>query len=198
MEARKIARGDVKVLAAVLARAFHDDPISEFIFPSENSRPRALERFFAVELGALYFRFGETWTTNDLAGAAIWAPPGDRRPRLRDLLPMVKLARFVAAHPARTARVIASLEKVHPGEPHYYLATLGTDPPKQGRGVGSALLKPVLDACDRQGIAAYLESSKERNVPFYRRHGFEVIQEFKLPLGGPSVWLMWRNPNPAR
>mgnify|MGYP000553009847 CR=1 FL=1 len=61
---------------------------------------------------------------------------------------------------------------------------LGTDPAHQGRGVGSALMEPVLRECDEAGLHAYLESSKASNVPFYRRHGFEVTGSLDLP-GGP-------------
>ena len=87
------------------------------------------------------------------------------------------------------------IERSHPPAPHYYLAVLGTDPEAQGRGVGSALMRPVLDACDRDGIPAYLESSKERNIDFYARHGFRVTEEVRMPKG-PPVWPMWRDPRP--
>ena len=70
---------------------------------------------------------------------------------------------------------------------------LGTRPDRQGHGVGSTLLQPVLDICDREGIGAYLESSKESNIPFYRRHGFQVVEEIRLPKG-PLVYPMWRDP----
>jgi ribosomal protein S18 acetylase RimI-like enzyme len=46
---------------------------------------------------------------------------------------------------------------------------------RQGRGLGSALLKAGLARCDAEGAAAYLESSNPKNVPLYERHGFEVI-----------------------
>jgi GNAT superfamily N-acetyltransferase len=92
--------------------------------------------------------------------------------------------------------VIAGLEDIdraHPSTPHYYLAILGTDPDAQGRGIGSALLQPTLETCDRDAIPAYLESSKERNVDFYARHGFRVTGELQMP-DGPRVWPMWRDP----
>jgi len=76
-------------------------------------------------------------------------------------------------------------------EPHYYLAALGTDPVHQGKGIGSALIEPVLARCERERLPAYLESSKEANVPFYRKHGFEVAEALEVP-GGPTVWSMIR------
>ena len=94
----------------------------------------------------------------------------------------------------RSGGVLTAMEAAHPTEPeHWYLAILGTDPKHQGQGIGSALIKAVTDRCDEQGMAAYLESSKPENVPFYARHGFEVTEE-KTFDGGPSVWLMWRDP----
>jgi GNAT superfamily N-acetyltransferase len=89
---------------------------------------------------------------------------------------------------------LASLEEKHPEQPHYYLWVLGTDPLHQGRGVGGQLLSPILQRCDAEQMPAYLESSKEKNVPFYARHGFEVVERFKVPNDGPPLWLMWREP----
>ena len=85
------------------------------------------------------------------------------------------------------------MDRAHPREPHWYLSVLGTDPTQQGKGVGGALLEPVLDRCDSQGLGAYLESSKEANIPFYQRFGFAVTGQIDLP-EGPPVWPMWRDP----
>jgi GNAT superfamily N-acetyltransferase len=106
------------------------------------------------------------------------------------LLPMlpVLLPRIV-----RSTRAVREIERRHPVVPHYYLSVLGTDPEQQGGGIGSALLTPVLDRCDSDGIAAYLECSKESNVAFYARHGFAVTDRVQLP-DGPPLWFMWREP----
>ena len=73
---------------------------------------------------------------------------------------------------------------------------LGTDPEHQRTGVGSALLRSVLDSVDAEGLPAYLESSKESNLSFYGQHGFEVTGEIRTPRGGPTLWLMWRGARP--
>ena len=79
-------------------------------------------------------------------------------------------------------------------EPHYYLQSVGARQTAQGQGVGSALLKQVTPLCDRDGVPAYLESSSERNVPLYERHGFEVFHAEPVGDGGPTMWFMLRSP----
>jgi ribosomal protein S18 acetylase RimI-like enzyme len=78
-------------------------------------------------------------------------------------------------------------------EPHWYLMILGVDPPHQGRGVGGTLIRPTLARADAEGVRCYLETAKERNLAFYRRHGFEVAAEDDVP-DGPHVWMMTREP----
>ena len=85
------------------------------------------------------------------------------------------------------------MEKLHPSEPHYYLEVVGTDPARQGQGHGAALLNEVLEKADAEGVGAYLESSKDSNVPYYRRFGFDVVGEIHHP-DGPTMWRMWRDP----
>ena len=61
------------------------------------------------------------------------------------------------------------VEKQHPGDPHYYLPYIAVAPTRQGNGLGTALLRPVLDRCDTEGAPAYLEATNKRNLPLYRR-----------------------------
>ncbi len=91
-------------------------------------------------------------------------------------------------------RLLADVERARPTQEHWYLATLGTDPPVQGRGVGSALLRSMLKVVDDEGMPAYVESSKRQNVPFYMRHGFEVTGVVRSVDGVVSLWPMWRSP----
>jgi ribosomal protein S18 acetylase RimI-like enzyme len=73
--------------------------------------------------------------------------------------------------------MLSTIEKHHPREPHYYLFTIGTRRAARGLGVGSALMREVLEKCDGEQMPAYLESSNRENLTYYRRHGFEVQEE---------------------
>jgi GNAT superfamily N-acetyltransferase len=192
---RRADTGDARVLAEALARAFDDDPLMTFIVPDDRIRRRRLPRLFRASLQRQYLPLGEVYTTGDVAGGSMWSPPGRWRPPPAVVvrsLPGLILA--LGSRLPRALWAVSAVERVHPVEPHWYLAVLGTDPPRQGRGIGSALLAPVLDRCDHDGVPAYLESSKESNLAFYARHGFEVTGTIDVPEGGPRLWLMWREP----
>ena len=186
----------------VLSRAFYDDPFISYVLSDPDHRFREGPWFFSVALRAV-LGFGRVDTDERVAGAAVWLPPGTASvsddafadagfvdaPRR---LGAEALARF-----AQNLDHIAALHERLMPAPHWYLMILGVDPPYQGRGVGGELMQPVLAHCDREGIPAYLETQKARNVPFYRKHGFEVVHETEAPTGGPHWWLMSRAPNPT-
>ncbi len=188
---------EVPALAQMLARAFFDDPVAVWACGPDRLRPRMLERFHAARLRQL-LGDDEVWVADGAASAAIWAPPGRWRTTLAEDLTLTRSLlhpRLISRLPL-VVRGLLGIERVHPkAPPHWYLAVLGTDPPAQGQGLGSAVLRPVLEQCDADGVAAYLESSKERNVGFYARHGFRVTSELTLPRG-PKMWAMWRDPRP--
>ena len=195
---RRATEHDITAMAAQLARTFYDDPVTCHIFRNDARREAGLRAYFSTQMRSDYIPFGGCYTTEGYTGSAVWAPAGKPfRTGLAGILTMLPVLPFVAANLRTTLRLLTLIETKHPHEPHWYLATLGTAVEQQGKGVGGALLRPVLEHCDAEGLPCYLESSKERNLPFYRRHGFEVVEEVPLPDGGPSIWTMWREPRPA-
>jgi ribosomal protein S18 acetylase RimI-like enzyme len=175
-----------------------DDPVAMWACRPETLRPKMLERFHATRMRHL-MAHEEVWTTVDLECAAVWAPPERWRTSMRQDAALTGCLLYPRLLP-RLPLVVSGflgIERRHPRDrpPHWYLAVLGTDPSAQGRGLGSAVLQPVLERCDADGLGAYLESSKARNIDFYARHGFRVTGELRLPRG-PIMWPMWREPRP--
>jgi len=184
---------DFAPLAAVLARAFYDDPVTAWFYPDAARRMKHARRFFAIRLRQLADQ-ELIYTTPERAGAALWAGPGHWREDLRQSLMLLPMLPVLLPRIVRCTHGVREIESRHPIEPHYYLSVLGTEPQQQGGGIGSALLGPVLQRCDADGTGAYLESSKESNVDFYARHGFAVTERIEMP-EGPPLWLMWREPS---
>ena len=188
---------DIPAVARVLADAFADDPVQRWAFEPAADPDAGRAALFEV-MTQDYFWLGHLYVVADaggVAGAALWAPPDrdalhgsglevliDRlRPHLGDELE-ARLGELARAHEHR------------PSEPHLYLGILGVDPARQSRGYGADLLGPTLAECDRTGLLAHLESSNERNVPFYERHGFEVVGAYRCGGDGPPLTIMSRRP----
>jgi ribosomal protein S18 acetylase RimI-like enzyme len=192
---RHLSAAEATPAATALAAAFQEDPVMSWCFPNADRRAAVLREGFELFLRRIWLLHDECFTTDELAGAACWLPPGNWHvpfPTQLALLPsLLRIARGRAPH---FAWLLTHVERKHPRPPHWYLASLGVGPGAQRQGFGSRLMYPVLARCDAERTPAYLEASSPRNRALYERHGFEVTEELSLPKGGPPIWLMWREP----
>ena len=189
VEARPATSADIPAVSHTLAAAFFDDPVFSYCYPDPAARQVILPRWVEIVIETT-LPHGEIYTTDDVVAGAVWVPPG-----VEDDEQMgAALGEISGMYAKRLFEIFERMEEKHPHEPHHYLFLLGTRPEWQSRGIGSALMRPVLDLCDRDGTPAYLEATSESNKGLYLRHGFEVTGEIKLP-DGPSMWPMWREPS---
>ncbi len=183
----------------VLTRAFFDDPMTMYIIPDDEKRRNVLPWFFK-KAAQISQRYGDPFTTaGKIDGAALWLPPG----KTILSLPMMIRAGMLAAPfkfglPTfmRFMSAMNHLEHLHKRDiqpDHWYLFVLGVDPERQGQGVGGKLIQPVLERADKDQLPCYLETMKERNVTFYKKHGFEVVVDDQFK-DGPRYWTMKRDP----
>jgi GNAT superfamily N-acetyltransferase len=190
----------IRRCAEVLAAAFEDDPLWVYVIPEVSERirilPPAFDRFLRY-----FFMFGEVYVAGDeIIGVAAWLPAAywqgtperDRACGADDLSSVMGIAAT-----RRFGDYVAFLEQLHeralPGS-HWYLPQLGVHPEHQGHGAGGALLQPILMRADAEGLPCYLETEKLRNVPFYRRHGFENVVAGVEPVSGLIYWTFRRLP----
>jgi ribosomal protein S18 acetylase RimI-like enzyme len=182
-------------LPDVLARAFQDDPVFIWWIPDAGRRRATLPAFFDL--------FVETFLVHDLiyvaadattTGTAVWGPPSNPSGIEDEDAFVAGVERSVAEIDLpRVFEIVSALADQHPTEPHYYLQWAAVRPDRQGRGIGSALLAPVLERCDREGVPAYTEATSLQNRRLYERHGFAFIGEVAAA-GGPPLYRMWRLP----
>lgn len=194
---RKATYADIDNLAVSLARAFDDDPFINWLVRKDEKRVHRIEHLFHTCLTELCLRHDNVFIAEDFTGGALWYPPGTSEVSFaRQLTLAHKMIPVVGATGLlRLAWVMEQLGRRHPKEKHYYLQFLGTIPEARGKGTGTALLKPILDICDREKCGALLENTKENNIAFYGSFGFKVIEKFFPCKGSPTLWLMKRLPN---
>ena len=194
----RVSPEDVADAAAVLARAFQDDPLESYAFPDEEERRRLSPVHFraVLEYG---LQFG---TVNATAGtgAIVALPPGQTAvtPERAAQGGLTKLPDLIGAEAAgRFLGVLPAAEPMHhryaPG-PHWYVMALGVSPDAQGEGHGRALLESIFDEADPSRLPVYLETTRAANIAFYGHMGFAVVEQVRDPASGLDIWGFLRPP----
>lgn len=187
---RSATAADHGRMLAALTLAFADDPAVRWLYP-DHHRYLAYFPRFADAFGGRATQLGTALRAEDHVGAALWLPPGEDSNRV-ELMALLE----ESIYPQDQVEVLMLLGQMgayRPAVPHWYLPLIGVEPAQQGRGIGSALLRPVLAECDRDGLPAYLEATNPRNVALYLRHGFEVAAILQAG-SSPPVSAMLRMP----
>lgn len=186
---------DREAVLDVLEGAFVSEPAFAHFF-GDQYRPHA--RTFLGFLFDLRLGGGIIWVEEAdgrVVAASLWDPPGGPRLALDD---QARLWRATAddVGPVIEHRLDAYDARVHDLAPrgnHYYLGVIASHPDARGNGHGRAVLRPGLDAADREGVTTFLETGTEANLAFYARFGFAVTAELTLD-DGTRIWCLTRPP----
>lgn len=186
--------------AAVLGRAFAEYELLRYYFPNETERRAVADTFASISV-SLCLKYGEVYRSSEkLEGVAAWLPPG-KAPfggwQIVRSVPLGILARFGRQGAGRMwayGRFVDNLHRKLVPYPHWYLQIIGVAPAYQGQGFSSRLLRPVLERIDRERMPCFLETNNEKNAAIYRRFGFEVVSEDKLPGTEVTSFAMLRKP----
>lgn len=183
------ASDEAPAIAAVVL-AFSADPAARWTWPDPQQYLMHFPDFVSA-LGGNAFVHGSAYYLDGHAGAALWLPP-EVRP---DDEVLVSLLERTGSEPVQkdVFAVFEQMGSYHPQEPHWYLPFIGIDSSRQGKGYGAALMKHALVPCDRDGMLAYLESSNPKNIPFYERHGFDLLGTIQVGTS-PPIFPMLRKP----
>ena len=200
MEAQPLGRPALAGTAAALAEAFWDYSETVHLLPDQSRRRHVLPRYLLADCAdsEAYRSLLGVILEDRVVGAAAWLPPEAypipihrQLAQVRHLLPALPWA-LSAAREARRGQLVNRLR--HPKEPHFYLRAVGVVPAWQGRGVGHALLTPILAVADQRGVGCFLTTTEQKNLAFYDRFGFAVVTNYYPTPTWPEVWGLWREP----
>ncbi len=188
----------LRAAVAPMVEAFWTYPETVHLLPDEAKRRHVLPRYLLSDARDAD-RFGLLLVAPGGEGAAAWIPPagypvgvGRQVRQLVDLVPALPWAWQAAAEARRAQSANRTEHRRHPA--HYYLRALGVTPAAQGTGIGSSLVRPVLDRADAEGVGCFLQTATEANVSWYGRFGFEVVASYRPTPSWPMTWTMWREP----
>lgn len=189
---RKLHKGEHELIGDIIGDSFADDPINQWIFGSTHG----IDGYYTLAAKKLYLQRGYGHVRGD-DGGSLWLPPGEAKhiPLWNSLdIAAVMLRHGGPGALRRGLAVDGYLARIKPTEPHYYLFAIGARRGRQGKGIGGKLMAAGLERANAERMPVYLESSKRDNLPFYRRFGFELIEEVVPARGCPPMWPMWREP----
>ncbi|MEU8106107.1 GNAT family N-acetyltransferase [Nonomuraea muscovyensis] len=183
---RRAGAGDAALVAELIATAFAPLDAVGYLVPDPAHRHEIMTADFRIMVDHAA-EHGEIHVIDDGPAAAVWFPRTTPLPE-----PPAydrRLAEATGPWADRFRALDALFDKHHPAEPHHHLAFLAVHPDRQGRGLGSALLRH--HHARLAGLPAYLEASSRRSRDLYLRHGYRPREPFALP-DGSTFWPMWR------
>ena len=183
----RLTKKDRDAGAAVLGRAFTEYELLQYYFQDETERHAVAVTFGFVAL-SVCLKYGEVYASSaKMEGVSAWLPPG-KAPfggwQIIRSVPLSVLFRFGRQGASRMqayGRYVDNLHRKLVPYPHWYLQIIGVDPKYQGQGFSSQLIRPMLERINREHLSCFLETNTEKNVAIYRRFGFEVVSEDKIP-----------------
>ncbi|KQS66949.1 hypothetical protein [Modestobacter sp. Leaf380] len=195
---RLAQRRDVPRLAATLAAAYPDYRWTSWAFP-EDGRAQRVHRWHELVAGLAGVDAQTTWVTDDCAAVATWTPPGDPAPAadLQAVLDRDLPKVFGSRH-----RVVQATDRIaaagRPETPHWWLVSAGTRPSQRFAGLSRAVVTPVLDRCDADGVPAALAAYTSGVVHWAEALGFVVTQSTRSAVDHElPVWTLVRPPRGA-
>ena len=175
---------------STLTIAFSGDPVARWFLSDAGAYLTYWPQFVSALAGNA-FAAGTADSIGDSGGVALWLPPDVGS----DDEAIAAIAAEAVPEPDQEEvfSVLGQMGEYHPTERHWYLPLMGVDVPKEGGGLGSALLRHAAERCDRDGLPAYLEATTPRNKRLYAAHGFEELGVIQAG-GSPPIWPMLRKP----
>jgi len=184
---RTAAAADTERCLAVLTLAFDADPPCRWAWPDPQQYLEAFPRF-ARAFGGAAIEHGTANYHEGFSGVALWLSPGVT-PDEASLMSVIQDTVKGATKDAMFS-MFEQMDAFHPREAHWHLPLVGVDPAHRGKGIGAALLRHVLNACDSQKLLAYLEATSWQNLRLYERNGFEALGTIQVADSPPVVPMM--------
>ena len=194
----QLSKKHIQPASEVLSRAFQNDPVLRWQIPDANKRLVKIHNFWKLVL-RIGIKYGEVYgTSENLEGIAIWRPPekvnisywkfikhGGYKFPFKFGVEVTKRMSFFQA-------VNNSIRDIYMKVPYWYLDVIAVDPRHQGRGFARMLLDPMLKRIDKEQLPIWVETNLKRNVLFYERFDFNILEEIIVPNTNIVNWFMIR------
>lgn len=186
----RASRNNKTQVIQILTKSFEDNQSVNYIVKQDSKRIERIRALMDYSF-EVCFMFGEVYLSDDQKGCALVLYPDQKRFSIKSTLLDVQLL-LNAIGLIRAGKAMSresAIKSNYPKEPIYYLWFLGVNTSDQNKGIGSKLLKEIIEDSQRQHKPIYLETSTIKNIPWYEKFGFSIYNELDF---GYKLFLLRR------
>ena len=178
---KKATPDDKSYIIDLLAAAFAENKSVNYIIRKDKSKSRRLRALmdYSFEVCRL---FGAVYLSEDRNACALILFPDQRRSTFAAIWLDIKLilTAIGVCGIKKALKREAAIKSLQPKVPMSYLWFIGVAPAAQHEGTGTALLKEIIAEATAMNRPVYVETSTERNLPWYQAMGFEIYNQLNL------------------
>lgn len=175
---KQAENNDRDTIVNILVDSFRDNKSVNYIIQQDGKKELRLRRLMEYSYDVCKLS-GDVFITNDKSGCALIVKPDKKKTSIKSIL---LDAKFVInclglSNVKKAMSREAKIKSYHPDGFIYYLWFIGVDPAKQNQGIGSNLLKEVIAEGQKENRIVCLETSTQKNIPWYQSFGFNIYKE---------------------
>jgi ribosomal protein S18 acetylase RimI-like enzyme len=169
---------DKNTVVDILAQSFKDNKSVNYIVKQDVLRMQHIRQLMDYSFDVCK-SFGRVVLSEDKKACALIVYPDKKRTTVKSIVLDLKLiTKCIGISGLRKAMSRESkIKKLQPKERLYYLWFIGVHPVEQHKGVGSFLLNEIIEDAKAQNRLLCLETSTQKNIPWYEKFGFKIYNE---------------------
>lgn len=193
---------DIDLFATNLAISFQGYPLFEY-FSNYKYNISKMKKFWTVSLKTMSektFFLSESDKVNSLAifspyetgSISIW-----KYLKAGGLGMLPKIGLKCAKRMSKFEKFALEIKNKYSKPGCWYLYVFVTLPEYRNKGIGSKIMRPMLKYLDDHNQDCYLETLLPINVEIYKKYGFELKEEVKVPNTDLVLYAMLRTAKPT-
>ncbi len=177
----KAEYSDKNLVVDILTKSFDTNHSVNYIVKQDQKRIQRISSLVDYSFEVCYL-FGDVFLSDDKKACALVTYPDQKKTTLKSILLDVKLilSSVGLKNIKKTLARESMINKVQPKELKYYLWFIGVDPKYYNKGIGSILLSQIIEDSEHKKRTIYLETSTMKNLPWYKKFGFNIYHELDL------------------
>lgn len=169
---------DKKQVVNILTNSFADNKSVNYIIKQDKRKLQRLKALMEYSFDICY-RHGDIFLSDNRQGCALILIPERRQTTLQSILLDIKLVITTIGfgNISKAIKRESRIKAIHPKGSIYYLWFIGVNTDVRNKGIGSSLLREVIQEGQNKGRTICLETSTLKNIPWYEKHGFNIYKE---------------------